>query len=64
MAKKIVAIDCTFVEGLYLNLVEGKEGLPIDFNVFRHTSKNIFLFIRVPETQQVGLTKYLVQNHI
>lgn len=57
--KNIIAIDCTFVDELYSKLVEVREGFPIDFNVFKSTSKNVFLFLRYSATQQVGLCKYL-----
>lgn len=57
--KKILAIDCTFVDGLYNKLVEIREGLQINFDVFKSTSKMVFLFLRYPATQQVGLYKCL-----
>lgn len=60
--KKILAIDCTYVDELYEKLFSYKEGLNIDFNVFKPTSKNIFLFLRNPATQQVGFCKYLNHN--
>ena len=60
--KKILAIDCTFVDELYEKLFSYKEGLNIDFDVFKPTSKDIFLFLRNPANQQVGFCKYLNHN--
>lgn len=59
VGKRILAIDATFVDELYMKLIDATEGLKINFNVFKRTSKNVFLFLRNPVTQQVGLCKYL-----
>ncbi len=60
--KNILAIDCTFVDELYEKLFSYKEGLNINFNVFKPTSKNVLLFLRSPATQQVDFCKYLNHN--
>lgn len=62
--KNILAIDCTFVDELYDKLFSYKEGINIDFSVFKHTSKNVFLFLRNPATQLVEFCKYLNHNQL
>jgi|GEM_PF-4816032 hypothetical protein len=57
--KKILAIDCTLVDELNDKLVEGKVGFPINFNIFKSTSKKVILFMRDSATQQVSLFKIL-----
>lgn len=57
--KNILVIDCTFVDELHQKLYEVSQGIPIAFNVFKSTSKNVFLFLRHNETQQVDFCKYL-----
>ena len=58
-AKSLLAIDCTLVEDLFVKLAESQLGMPIDFNVFKRTSKQILLFIRDPQTLQVALCRAL-----
>jgi N6-adenosine-specific RNA methylase IME4 len=58
-SKSILAIDCTLAEDLSTKLVESQLGMPIDFNVFRKTSKIILLFVRDPQTLQVMVCKPL-----
>lgn len=57
--KKILAIDCTFVDEVYRALLDATLGIQLRVGTFKQSSKIVYLFLRSPATQQVGLLKEL-----
>ncbi len=57
--KTILAIDSSLVDELHTKILETSIELNVDFDVFHPTSKEIILFLRNPETCQVGHCKFL-----
>jgi hypothetical protein len=57
--KKILAIDSSLIDELQTRILESSIGINVDFDVFQPTSKEIILFLRNPETCQVGHCKFL-----
>jgi hypothetical protein len=52
-AKKILALDCSWLDNVRLQFNNIRLGFDINFDVFKKTSKKIMLFVRDTTTEQV-----------